>query len=195
MLALQSCALLMFEIFFVSVISQYIINLSKKMNNQTDFEFMLLTFFYCASPIAMINMSLNYFPNDLLISNCFISVTALYLILKHSVSLAMSKGIIQLGLFQQIFLLVILMTGSIFSFANFNYSINIVLGNNATNIKVVDYIFLYSSIFTLNYDGLVLQTGIDKFLASISMIYAYCFISIVFTTIITRLNNNIVSSE
>lgn len=189
--AIQSWLLLISEALFVNIISVYIINLSNKINKQLGTGLIYLIFFYCASPIAIISMYYNGFPNELFISNCFISFAALILILKYSVSIVMSKEIKKISLFHQLFLLIILMTGSIFSFANFNYSINIVLGNISTNIKIVDYIFLYSSIFTLNYNALVLQIGIDKLLASISMIYSYFFISTIFATIISRLNNNV----
>lgn len=188
--ALQSWLVLVFQVLFVNIFSLYIIKLSKKINKQIGFELICFIFFYCVSPIAIISMSYNGFPNELLISNCIISSVTLILILKYSVSIVMSKEIKKISLFHQLFLLLILMTGSIFSFANLNYSINLILGIISTNIKIVDYIFLYSSIFTLNYDCLVSQIWTDKLLASISMIYSYFFISTVFATIITRLNSN-----
>lgn len=191
MKALQSWLISISQVLLVNIISLYIINLSKKIDTQIGLGLISLIFFYCASPIAIISMSYNVFSNELFISNCFISSAALILFLKYSVSIVMTKEIKKISLFHQLFLLLFLMTGSIFSFANFNYSINIVLGNISTNIKVVDYIFLYSCIFTLNYDGLVSQIWTDKLLVSISMIYSYFFISTVFATIITRLNNNI----
>lgn len=95
------------------------------------------------------------------------------LILKYSVAIVISKEIKKVSLFHQIFLLLLLMTGSIFSFTNFNYSINSVLSIICTNIKIVDYIYLYSSIFTLNYDGFVSQIWTNKLLIFIS--YAYTF--------------------
>lgn len=188
--ALQCWLILISQVLFVNIISLYIINLSKKINTQIGFGLIFLIFFYCASPIAIISMSYNGFPNGLLISNCFISSVALILFLKYSISIVMTKEIDNISLFQQLFFLLFLMTGGIFSFANFNYSINIVLCNISTNIKIVDYIFLYSSIFTLNYDGLVSQIWTDKLLVSISMIYSYFFISAIFATIISRLNSN-----
>lgn len=190
-LAFKCWGLFISEALFVNFISIYIINISKKINKQIGADLHYLIFFYSASPIAIVSMYYNYFPNELIISNCFISCTALVLILKYSVSIVMSNEIKKISLFDQLFLLLILMTGSIFSFANFNYSINIYLNNNSSNIKIEDYIFLYSSIFTLNYDSLVLQIAIDKLLASFSMIYSYFFISIVVATIIKRLNKNI----
>lgn len=186
--AFYSWLMFILEVLFINTISQYITNMLNKINKQIGFS---IIFFYCASPIAIISMYNNGFPNELLISNCFISLTTLILILKYSVTIVMSKEIKKISLFDQLFLLLILMTGSIFSFANFNYSINIVLNNISANIKITDYIFIYSSIFTLNYDGLVLQSDIDKLLASVSMIYSYFFISTVVATIITRLNNGV----
>ena len=188
--ALSCLVLLTSEMFFVSVISQHFNSLLNKINMQIGYGLKYLIFFYCASPIAIISIYFGYFPDELFMSNCFISFTALYFISKYSVSLAMSKELKNISLFLQLFLLFILMTGGIFSFANFNYSINVVLGNISTDIKIIDYIFHYSSIFTLNYDSLILESGIDKLLASVSMIYSYIFISIAFTTIVTRLNNN-----
>ncbi len=179
------------SILLVNIISIYITSLLQKINNQAGAGFQYFIFFYTASPIAILSICLDGFPNELFISNCFISFTAIILILRYSIEIVMSKEIKKISLFHQLFLLIILMTGSVFSFANFNYSINIILDNISTNIKITDYIFLYSCIFTLNYDTLVLQTGIDKLLASISMIYSYFFISTIFTTIITRINDNI----
>ena len=190
-LALKYWLLLMAEALFINIILLYIKNLSQKINKQIGAGLHYLVFFYTASPIAIISMNYNGFPNELLIINCFISFTALILILKYSISIVMSKEIIKISLLHQLFLLLILMTGSIFSFANFNYSINIVLNNISHNIAIMDYIFLYSSIFTLNYDNLVLPIGIDKLLASISMVYSYFFISTIVATIITRLNNDV----
>lgn len=182
--------LIISEILFVNILNTYITILLKETDDKIENGFIFLIFFYVVSPVAIITMYFDCFPNELFVSNCFISFTTLFLIIKYSVSIVMIKEISTINLFQQLFLLLILMTGSIFSFANFNYSVNMILGNIPKNIKITDYIFLYSSIFTLNYDSLVLQIGIDKLFVSISMVYSYFFISAIFTTIISRLNNN-----
>lgn len=189
--ALQCWLILILQVLFVNIISKYIIYISKKIDQRIGIGLVCFIFFYCASPIAIISIAYNGFPKTLFLSNCFISSVALILILKYSVSIVMSKEIKKISLFHQIFLLLLLMTGSIFSFANFNYSIDSILNIISTNIKIVDYIYLYSSIFTLNYNGLVSQIWTDKLLVSISMLYSYFFISTVFATIITRLNNNV----
>lgn len=174
------------EVLFVNIVSLFITNLLEKINIQAGTIFI---FFYCASPIAIISMCCNGFPNELICSNCFISFVALMLISKYSISVVMSKELKNISILNQLFLLFILMTGSIFSFANFNYSINIFLDNISSDIKIMDYIFFYSGMFTFKYDSLVMQIGIDKLLASISMVYSYFFISIVFATIANRLNS------
>lgn len=188
--AFQDWTLLTSEVLFVNIISIYIMNLSKEIKIQEGNHFQFFIFFYCASPIAIISICRHDFPNELFLSNCFISFVTLILILKYSISIVMSKEIRKVSVFYQLFLLLILMTGCIFSFANFNYSINIILDTISSNSQIVDYIFLYSSIFTLNYDSLIEHVWTDKLLASISMIYSYFFISTIFTTIITRLNSN-----
>ena len=188
-IALIVMLLILSEILLVNILYTYTSNLLEKTNNKIGIGFNFLNFFYVASLVAIINMYYDCFPSELLSSNCIISFAALFLIIKYSVSIVMLKEINDINLFYQLFLLLILMTGSIFSFANFNYSINMILGNISTKIKITDYIFLYSSIFTLNYDGLMSQLEIDKLFASVSMIYSYFFISAIFATIITRLNN------
>lgn len=193
--ALIVMVLILSEILLVNILFTYITNILEKTNNKIGLGFNFLNFFYVASLVGIIVMGFDSFPSELLTSNCVISCVALLLIIKYSVSIVMLKEINYISLFSQLFLLLILMTGSIFSFANFNYSINMILGNISASIKITDYIFLYSSIFTLNYDGLVLKIGIDKIFASVSMIYSYFFISAIFATIITRLNHKIELSD
>lgn len=190
LIATQNLLITVSEGLFVFIIHQYITKLSEKLSIQIGVSLQYFVFFYCVPPIAIFSMYSKIFPNELFLSNCIISFVTLALILKYSISIVMTKEINKISLLHLLFLLLILMTGSIFSFANLNYSINIVLNNISIDITILDYVFLYSSIFTLNYNNLVSQIDTDKLIASISMIYSYFFISTVVATIINHLKYN-----
>lgn len=60
---LKVMLLIISEILLVDIISVYITNLSKKINKQIRADLIYFIFFYCASPIAIISMCYNDFPN------------------------------------------------------------------------------------------------------------------------------------